>query len=85
LEALRRARFSIWRIERYHEAAGLILTDLLTDSETWMVDEALTGSASLGSMFAARLCWPAEFAMTCGVIVPIDAELLEQVIFESAP
>src|SRR3954454_14424696 len=33
LEAMRRARFSLWRIERRHETAGLVLRDLLRDEE----------------------------------------------------
>ena len=73
LEAMRRARFSVWRIERQHETAGAIVTDLLRDSETWLVDEGLALRAELGMTLASRLCWPADFAMTCGVIVPIDA------------
>jgi hypothetical protein len=84
LEAMRRARFSVWRIERQHETAGAIVTDLLRDSETWLVDEGLALSAELGMTLASRLCWPADFAMTCGVIVPIDAELMEEALFDSA-
>jgi hypothetical protein len=61
----------------------LIITDVLRDSETWLVDEALTISAQPGMAFAGRLCWPAEFAMTCGVVVPVDAELLEEVMLYS--
>jgi hypothetical protein len=75
LEAMRRARFSVWRIERQHETAGAIVTDLLRDNETWLVDEGLALSAELGMTLASGLCWPADFAMTCGVIVPVDAEL----------
>ena len=34
--------------------------------------------------FAGRLCWPADFVMTRGVVVPIDAALLEEVLLASA-
>jgi hypothetical protein len=83
LDAICQARFSVWRIERFHEVAGLIVTDVLRGSETWLVDEALTISARPGLTFASRLFWPAEFAMTCGVVVPVDAELLENVVLNS--
>jgi hypothetical protein len=83
LGAICQARFSVWRIKRHHEVAGVIVTDVLRDSETWLVDEALTMCAQPGLAFASRLCWPAEFAMTCGVVVPVDAELLEDVVVDS--
>lgn len=85
LKAICSARFSIWRVERRHEVAGVMVKDILRDSETWLVDEALTASASPGLTFASRLYWPAEFAMTCGVVVPVDAELMEDALIESMP
>lgn len=83
LEAMRQARFSLWRIERRHDTAGVIVSDLLRDSETWLVDQGLTRSADPGMTVASRLCWPAEFAMTCGVIVPVDAKLIEDALYDS--
>ena len=83
LDAIRVARFSVWRFERRHETAGMIVTDVLRDSETWLVDEALTMSAQPGLTFASRLCWPGEFAVTCGVVVPVNADLLEDVVLDS--
>ena len=41
LEAMRRARFSLWRVERRHETMGLVLRDLLRGEAIWLVDEAL--------------------------------------------
>ena len=41
LEAMRHARFSLWRVERRHETAGLILRDLLRGEEIWLVDETM--------------------------------------------
>jgi hypothetical protein len=80
LDAMCAASFSIWRVERHHEAAGLIGTDMLRGSNTWLVGEDLTASTEPGFGFASQLCWPAEFAMTCGVIVPVDYDLMEQVV-----
>jgi hypothetical protein len=81
---MRRAKFSIWRVERRHEAAGVIVADLLRDGEAWLVDEGPRVSARPGLTFAGRLCWPADFAMTRGVVVPIDAALVEEVLLASA-
>ncbi len=83
LAAICRARFSVWRIERRHEVAGVMVKDMLRGGETWLVDEALTVSAPPGLTFASRLYWPAEFAMTCGIVVPVDAELMEDALMES--
>jgi hypothetical protein len=79
LEAMRQARFSVWRIDRRHETAGLIITDVLREAELWLVDEQLEASAPVGLCFAGRLCEPDRFAMSCGVIVPVYPELIEEV------
>src|SRR3954465_3626188 len=80
LEAMRRARFSLWRVERRHGGGGLVVQDLLREDEAWLVDEALERSAPEGMVAAMRLCTPETFAMTCGVIVPVDRGLLEEVL-----
>src|SRR3954462_12109261 len=64
LEAMRHARFSLWRVERRHETAGLILQDLLRGGEIWLVDETMEKSAPRGVEMAARLLQPESFAMT---------------------
>lgn len=48
-----------------------------------LVDEALTACAEPGLTFAGRLCWPADFAMTCGVVVPIGRGMLEDVLLDN--
>jgi hypothetical protein len=72
LEAMRQARFSVWRVERRHEPAGLMVQDLLRQDEAWLVDEALEQSAPEGVAMAMRLCTPDAFAMTSGIIIPVD-------------
>jgi len=76
LEAMRRARFSLWRIERRHETAGLVLRDLLRDEEIWLLDEAMAPNARPGMEMAARLVQPDRFAMTARLIVRIIPELM---------
>ncbi|CAH2605539.1 conserved protein of unknown function (plasmid) [Rhodovastum atsumiense] len=90
LAAMRRACFSLWRIERRHPVTGLILRDLLRDKETWLIDEAMEKNAPLGMEMAARLLQPESFAMTARIIVPLlpdlmtRTELMEEV-FTRAP
>ena len=44
LDAMRKARFSLLVIERRHETAGLIATDLVRNSEVWLMDVGLESS-----------------------------------------
>ena len=90
LAAMRRARFSLWRIERRHPTTGLILRDLLRGEETWLVDEAMEKNAPPGVEMAARLLQPESFAMTARIIVPLlpDVMTLPEVmeeVFTRAP
>ena len=82
LEAMRHARFSVWRINQRHETTGLIITDVLREAEVWLVDEQLETSAPKGLCFAERICQPDDFAMSCGVVVPVHRELLEEVTLD---
>jgi hypothetical protein len=80
LEAMRRARFSIITIVRRHPVAGLIIKDLFRGVEVWLVDEGLESSLPDGAALATRLYTPERFAMTAGVLVPLDLELIEDAI-----
>ena len=84
LEAMRRARFSLWRVERRHEIMGLVLRDLLRGEDIWLVDEALEKSARPGLEMAARLLQPEGFAMTARIVVPVTPDLMEEA-FARAP
>ena len=79
LEAMRRARFSVWQFKERHETAGLLVTDLLRKVEAWLVDERLEATAPDGMAFAARLYDPDVFAMTAGVVVPVDREQFDEI------
>jgi hypothetical protein len=84
LEAMRHARFSLWRIERRHETVGLILRDLLRGGEVRLVDETMEKNTPLGVEMAARLLRFEGFAMTARIIVPVTPGLVEDV-FDCAP
>jgi hypothetical protein len=83
LEAMCRARFSIWRIERRHDICGLVVTDQLQQAETWLVDEALAATARHGMCFAGRLSEVGQFAITNGVMVPVHGPIIEQVLADT--
>ena len=79
LEAMRRARFSIISFVRRHPVAGPIVKDLFR-GVVWLVDEGLESSLPDGAALATRLFTPEGFAMTAGVLVPLDTELIEDAI-----
>jgi hypothetical protein len=82
LEAMRRARFSIIGIVRRHDVAGLV-EDLFRGVKLWLVDEGLESSLPDGATLATRLSTPEDFAMTAGVLVPIDIALIEDAIADT--
>jgi hypothetical protein len=82
LEAMRAARFSILLIDRRHETAGLVATDLFRRAEVWLVDIGLESSLSAGEMFATRLFTPAGFSMTAGTYVPFEVDMLTDILDE---
>lgn len=84
LEAMRQACFSLWRIERRHETAGVILRDLLRGGEIQLVDETMEKSTLPGVEMAARLLRFEGFAITARIVVPITPNLMEEV-FDRAP
>ena len=81
LEAMCGARFAIVAVQDRHPVAGLLVTDLLRETDLWLMDEGLERSLSPGEMFATRYFRPADFAMTAGVVVPLDLPLLEMALF----
>ena len=65
---------------RRHTVAGLIAKDLFRGFEFWLVDEGLESSLPDEAVLATRLYTLEGFAMTAGVLVPLDIELIKYVI-----
>jgi hypothetical protein len=84
LEAMRNSRFAVVRVQRRHEAAGLIVEDLFRNIELWLVDEGLERSLPDGTAYATRYYTPDRFCMTAGVGMPVDRALLKDAL-ESVP
>jgi hypothetical protein len=76
LAAMCNARFCILAIKRRHETAGLIATDLFRRAEIWLVDIGLESSMPDGAVMATRLFTPERFAMTAGVNVPFNLDMV---------
>jgi hypothetical protein len=83
LAAMRRTTFSIWKIKRRHDAAGLVVTDVLREQEVRLIDEALESSSQDGMVFASRFCSIDGFAMTCGVVVPVTNDIVGDVLTDA--
>ena len=83
LEAIRGAKFSVWKIERRHDAAGLVVSDVLRETEVWLLDVALESSSQDGMVFASRFCFIDDFAMTCGVVVPVTDDIVDDVLTDA--
>ena len=54
----------------------------MREDSLWFVDEGLEQTAAEGMSLAMRVITPEAFAMTCGVTVPVDAMLLDEVFDE---
>ena len=76
LEAMLAARFVLIRLERRHPEAGLIVADLLSDEEFWLVDEGLEASMPVGFKIATRVFSPEDFHMAAGAFVPLQSLFL---------
>ena len=77
-ERMAGAWFSIFRVARRHEAAGLWLEDMLAgDRRLWLVDEALEASAPEGAVLGMRLFEAGPFHAGFGIIVAPDEETLD--------
>ena len=65
LDAMSSGAFSMWRVERRHEVAGLVVSDLLRWDEDGLVDESLEWTAVEGVAIAAQLCRPKSAPVWC--------------------
>jgi hypothetical protein len=81
--AMRRARFSSISSVRRHTVTCLIVKDLFRGFEFWLGDEGLESSLPDKAVLAPRLYTLEGFAMTAGVLVPLDIELIEYAIVDT--
>lgn len=84
LEVMRNARFAIIVAKRRHPSVGLIVSDVLRQSELWLVDEGLEATLPPGAAFASRFYAPGPFVMNSGVGVPVGGDMVVRAV-KSAP
>jgi hypothetical protein len=72
------ARFSIFRVLRRHDLAGVWLEDVITPGELiWVLDEGLEVSAPDGLEFGLRIFDAGAFYAGFGIVVPADPEITD--------
>ena len=80
LEAMCDTRFKLLAVVRRHPEAGLVVRDLFTQEELWLMDESLEQSSQEDTAFAARVFQPGEFWMTTGGLVPLIPALILELV-----
>lgn len=82
LDAMAHAQFSVYRVERKHEIAGMWLADMLNGGEIWLMDKGLEANAKPGMVFGTRLFKPDDFWMTTGLAVPTGLTITDGEAYE---
>jgi hypothetical protein len=80
LNGLQASRFSVFVVVGKCEPAGVLLKDLLRGEEVVLLDEGMEQSADPGGVFAIRVAPIEDFVISSGAIVPLDAEVFEEII-----
>lgn len=80
LDALCAAQFVIGAIERRHDVAGVVGTDLLRQTGLWLMDINLESTGPEGFAFAGHLITLDGFSMTIGAVAPVDRSDLEDAL-----
>lgn len=76
LEAMRRAQFAVVAVERRHDVAGLIISDLAREAQRWLIDVNLEMHAQPGLCLAGRFFAIDGYVMSCGAVIPAEPETL---------
>ncbi len=79
LDAMSRARYSLFQVESVAEGVGVNCRDVLRGDGGTIVDEGLGNTAVPGVIVAGRLVVLPELSMTTGAGLVIDADTLEDI------
>ena len=79
LDAMSRARYSLFQVESVAEGLGVNCRDILRGDGGTIVDEGLGNTAIPGVIVAGRLVVLPEWSMTTGATLAIDADTLEDI------
>jgi hypothetical protein len=72
------ARFSVFRVLRRHDLAGVWVEDVINPAELiWVLDQGLEVSAPDGLEFGLRIFNAGDFHAGFGIVVPADPEITD--------
>lgn len=79
IAALRETRVALLRIIGPDPRGGVEVQEMGVIAPQWLMDEALARSTAQGATFVARIAQPDDFLITTGVVVHVDAPILDAV------
>jgi hypothetical protein len=85
LEAMQSARHSIFQVQRAQPGVGVLFRDMLRDTQEFVWDVGFSRTARRGALLAARLISPGEITMTTGAGLPVEPDVVEELLPELAP
>jgi hypothetical protein len=85
LEAMSEARFSLFEVLERHPMAGLVLQDILTGEDLWMIDEGLEASAPERCRLWLRIFRPGDFWMTTGAAIVLTGDGMRDTVNRCHP
>jgi hypothetical protein len=77
LESLAQSYYSVFAVKELFENKGVLIVDLLYQKEVFIIDMAISRTASVGLVFAGHVLPLKQFHMTSGAWLPIPIQLLE--------
>jgi hypothetical protein len=80
LQAMRRARFSLFRVEEISPHRGARVRDLVSGQHLDLLDSSVCDTATPGTIVAGRLLPLPGFTMSTGILVPIPEHVVENQI-----
>ena len=85
LDALARAEFGLYRLLG-PAAEGGVAAERLPGGDRLRIWDNFLGAQPSGRLAGLRIAWPeADLAMTCGVVAPVDARVLEALLLGAPP
>jgi hypothetical protein len=82
LDGMCNTRFCMLHVKGKHREAGLLVKDLLTNEDLWLMDESLERTVGDLPGIAARLIPTGDFMMTTGALVPLSESILMSILLK---
>jgi hypothetical protein len=80
LTAMEKAHYSLFMIEKTYPNKGIVVSDLSTQQEIFVIDIALSNYGIKGLIMAGHLVPIGQFYRTSGIAIPISPELFNDEI-----